>query len=250
MTTSEQWKELESKYYMFLVRRQPMVLERGEGARVWDVDGKEYLDFTSGWAVNNVGHCNEEVAKAISEQARTLVQTSNQFYSIPQLKMAQILIDNSCLDKIFICNSGAEANEGAIKLAKKYGKKNKDGAYEIITALSLPAWPASRRWAFIEFARRRGDFALAGIALYYDLDLKGRAVNAHIGAIGASDRPRRLNVAEQIVDGSSIDAEVIEAAAIAASEAFEPLETHHAPADYRRAILATLVERALLQASR
>ena len=125
MATTEQWKELESKYYMFLVRRQPMVLERGEGARVWDVDGKEYLDFTSGWAVNNVGHCNEVVADAIAEQARTLLQTSNQFYSIPQLKMAEILVENSCLDKIFICNSGAEANEGAIKLAKKYGKKIK-----------------------------------------------------------------------------------------------------------------------------
>ena len=136
MTTSEQWKELESKYYMFLVRRQPMVLERGEGARVWDVDGKEYLDFTSGWAVNNAGHCNEAVADAIAEQARTLVQTSNQFYTIPQLRLAEILVENSCLDKIFICNSGAEANEGAIKLAKKYGKKNKDGAYEIITALN------------------------------------------------------------------------------------------------------------------
>ena len=136
MTTSEQWKELESKYYLFLVRRQPMVLERGEGARVWDVDGKEYLDFTSGWAVNNAGHCNEAVADAIAEQARTLVQTSNQFYTIPQLKLAEILVENSCLDKIFICNSGAEANEGAIKLAKKYGKKNKDGAYEIITALN------------------------------------------------------------------------------------------------------------------
>ena len=136
MTTSEQWKELESKYYMFLVRRQPMVLERGEGARVWDVDGKEYLDFTSGWAVNNAGHCNEVVADAIAEQARTLVQTSNQFYTIPQLKLAEILVENSCMDKIFICNSGAEANEGAIKLAKKYGKKNKDGAYEIITALN------------------------------------------------------------------------------------------------------------------
>ena len=83
-----------------------------------DVDGKEYLDFTSGWAVNNVGHCNEVVADAIAEQARTLLQTSNQFYSIPQLKMAEILVENSCLDKIFICNSGAEANEGAIKLAK------------------------------------------------------------------------------------------------------------------------------------
>ena len=136
MATTEQWKDIESKYYMFLVRRQPMVLERGDGARVWDVDGKEYLDFTSGWAVNNVGHCNEAVADAIAEQARTLLQTSNQFYSIPQLKMAEILVENSCLDKIFICNSGAEANEGAIKLAKKYGKKNKNGAYGIITALN------------------------------------------------------------------------------------------------------------------
>ena len=136
MATTEQWKDLESKYYMFLVRRQPMVLERGEGARVWDVDGKEYLDFTSGWAVNNVGHCNEAVADAIAEQAKTLLQTSNQFYTIPQLKMAEILVENSCLDKIFICNSGAEANEGAIKLAKKYGKKNKDGAFGIITALN------------------------------------------------------------------------------------------------------------------
>ena len=136
MATTEQWKDIESKYYMFLVRRQPMVLERGDGARVWDVDGKEYLDFTSGWAVNNVGHCNEAVADAIAEQARTLLQTSNQFYSIPQLKMAEILVENSCLDKIFICNSAAEANEGAIKLAKKYGKKNKNGAYGIITALN------------------------------------------------------------------------------------------------------------------
>ena len=125
MTTSDQWKQKESDYYMFLVRRQPMVLEKGEGARVWDVEGKEYLDFTSGWAVNNAGHCNEAIAQAISEQARTLVQTSNQFYTIPQLNLAEILVENSCMDKIFICNSGAEANEGAIKLAKKYGKKNK-----------------------------------------------------------------------------------------------------------------------------
>ena len=78
------------------------------------------MDFTSGWAVNNAGHCNEAIAEAISTQARTLVQTSNQFYTIPQLKLAKILVENSCLDKIFICNSGAEANEGAIKLAKKY----------------------------------------------------------------------------------------------------------------------------------
>ena len=121
---------------MFLVRRQPMVLERGEGTRVWDTDGKEYLDFTSGWAVNNIGHSNPVMAEAISKQARTLLQTSNQFYSIPQLELAEILVENSALDKVFFCNSGAEANEGAIKLAKKYGKKNKNGAFEIITALN------------------------------------------------------------------------------------------------------------------
>ena len=136
MTSTAEWKELESKYYMFLVRRQPMVLEKGEGARVWDVDGKEYLDFTAGGAVNKAGHSNPVIAEAIAEQAKTLVQTSNQFYTIPQLKLAEILVENSCLDKIFICNSGAEANEGAIKLAKKYGKKNKNGAYHIITALN------------------------------------------------------------------------------------------------------------------
>ena len=136
MTSTAEWKEKESKYYMFLVRRQPMVIERGEGTRVWDTDGKEYLDFTSGWAVNNIGHANPVMADAIAEQARTLLQTSNQFYTIPQLKLAEILVENSCLDKAFFCNSGAEANEGAIKLAKKFGKKNRGGAHEIITALN------------------------------------------------------------------------------------------------------------------
>ena len=130
------WKEIESRYYMFVVRRQPVVIVRGEGTRVWDDGGKEYLDFTAGWAVNNVGHSNPVVADAIAEQARTLLQTSNQFYSVPQLELAQILVDNSALDRVFICNSGAEANEGAMKLARKYGKVNRGGAHEIITALN------------------------------------------------------------------------------------------------------------------
>ncbi len=134
MTTD--WKEIESRYYMFVVRRQPVVIVKGEGTRVWDDDGKEYLDFTAGWAVNNVGHSNPVVADAIAEQARTLLQTSNQFYTVPQLELAQILVDNSALDRVFICNSGAEANEGAMKLARKYGKVNRGGAYEIITALN------------------------------------------------------------------------------------------------------------------
>lgn len=134
MTTN--WTELESKYYMFVVRRQPVVIVKGDGTKVWDVDGKEYLDFTSGWAVNNAGHANEAIADAIAEQARTLLQTSNQFYTIPQLQLAEILVENSALDKVFFCNSGAEANEGAMKLARRYGVKNKNGAFEIVTALN------------------------------------------------------------------------------------------------------------------
>ncbi len=136
MPNSTDWMAKESKYYMFVVRRQPVVIERGEGTRVWDVDGKEYLDFTSGWAVNNVGHANPVVAEAIAKQAHTLLQTSNQFYTVPQLQLAELLVENSCMDRVFFCNSGAEANEGAIKLAKKYGKKSKNGAFEIITALN------------------------------------------------------------------------------------------------------------------
>ena len=130
------WMALESKYYMFCVRRQPIVIVRGQGTKVWDVDGKEYLDFTAGWAVNNIGHANPAVAEAISEQAATLLQTSNQFYTIPQIQLAQILVENSCLDRVFISNSGAEANEGAVKLARKYGKLHRNGAYEIITAFN------------------------------------------------------------------------------------------------------------------
>ena len=133
MTTD--WKEVESKYYMFVVRRQPVVIVKGDGTRVWDADGKEYLDFTSGWAVNNAGHANAAIADAISEQARTLLQTSNQFYTIPQLQLAEILVENSALDKVFFCNSGAEANEGAMKLARRYGATERGGAFEIITAL-------------------------------------------------------------------------------------------------------------------
>ena len=130
------WIDMEKQYYMFTVRRQPVVIERGEGTRAWDVDGKEYLDFCAGWAVNNLGHCHPAITQAIVEQASTLLQTSNQFYTLPQLHLAQLLVESSAMDKVFFSNSGAEANEGAVKLARKYGKKNRDGAYEVITAFS------------------------------------------------------------------------------------------------------------------
>ena len=136
MTKSSDWIEIEKKYYAQTVRRQPVVLVKGEGTRAWDADGKEYLDFVAGWAVNQLGHCHPAVTKAIAEQAGTLMQISNQFYSVPQLQLAEILVENSALDLVFFGNSGAEANEGAMKLARRYGKLNRDGAYEIITALN------------------------------------------------------------------------------------------------------------------
>ena len=132
--SASDWMDLEKQYYMFTVRRQPVVIQRGEGTRVWDVDGKEYLDFCAGWAVNNLGHSHPAITQAITEQAGTLLQTSNQFYTVPQLQLAQILVENSALDKVFFCNSGAEAIEGCLKLARKYGKRERNGATEIITA--------------------------------------------------------------------------------------------------------------------
>jgi len=126
------WKEIESRVFMTTGRRMPVVLERGEGSRVWDDAGKQYLDFFGGPAVHALGHCHPVVVKAIEEQARKLIHVSNAVYSIPQLKLAQVLEENSVFDRVYFSNSGAEANEAAIKLARKWGRDNKNGANEII----------------------------------------------------------------------------------------------------------------------
>ena len=130
------WQELERKYLMNTFKRLPVTLVRGEGVRVWDDSGREYLDFVGGWAVNVLGHAHPEIVHAVSEQARTLIQISNQFYTVPQIRLAELLVENSCFDKVFFCNSGAEAAEGAVKLARRYGKLHLNGAYEVITAMS------------------------------------------------------------------------------------------------------------------
>jgi acetylornithine/N-succinyldiaminopimelate aminotransferase len=125
----------ERELYMRTFARQPITLVRGEGVRVWDDTGREYLDFLAGVAVNALGHCAPAIVEAITAQAHTLIHTSNIYHTVPQLELARLLIDNSCLDRIFYANSGAEANECAIKLARKWGKLHRDGAYEIITCL-------------------------------------------------------------------------------------------------------------------
>ncbi|SHE79643.1 acetylornithine transaminase [Desulforamulus putei] len=123
------------QYVMNTYGRLPMALVKGEGCWVWDADGKRYLDFVGGLAVNSLGHAHPKVAEAVCRQARTLLHCSNLYWIEPQVKLAKILVENSCAGKVFFCNSGAEANEGAIKLARKYAKLNLGpDKYEIITA--------------------------------------------------------------------------------------------------------------------
>src|SRR6266513_5506653 len=137
MTTTEtnkrDWVALEHKYYQGTFKRQPLTLVRGEGARVWDSDGKVYLDFVAGIAVNVLGHCHPAIVQAVQHQVTQLVHVSNLYYNIRQIELAELLGQRSDGMRSFFSNSGAEANEGAIKLARKFGRVHHNGAYEIIS---------------------------------------------------------------------------------------------------------------------
>lgn len=118
---------------MFITHRPELVFERGEGSWLYDHDGRKYLDFIQGWAVNCLGHCPPEIAAALTEQAGKLINPSPAFYNGPMVELASLLTANSVFDRVFFANTGAEANEGAIKLARKWGRLNRAGAHEIIT---------------------------------------------------------------------------------------------------------------------
>jgi acetylornithine/N-succinyldiaminopimelate aminotransferase len=118
---------------MDITARPQTVFVRGEGSYLWDDTGKRYLDFIQGWAVNCLGHAPSCVAEAVAEQAKLLITPSPAYYNAASLKLAKALVDASAFDQVFFANSGAEANEGAIKLARKFGAKHRDGAFEIIT---------------------------------------------------------------------------------------------------------------------
>jgi acetylornithine/N-succinyldiaminopimelate aminotransferase len=118
---------------MDITARPQTVFVRGEGSWLWDDTGKRYLDFIQGWAVNCLGHAPSCVAEAVAEQARLLITPSPAYYNAASLRLAKALTEVSCFDQVFFANSGAEANEGAIKLARKFGAKHKGGAFEIIT---------------------------------------------------------------------------------------------------------------------
>jgi acetylornithine aminotransferase/acetylornithine/N-succinyldiaminopimelate aminotransferase len=130
---SRDWLALEKQYYQGTFARQPVAFVRGEGVHVWDSTGREYLDFVAGIAVNILGHCHPAVVDAVCEQARQLVHVSNLYVNTRQVELAEQLFHKSNGMRAFFSNSGAEANEGAIKLARKFGRTQRGGAYEIIS---------------------------------------------------------------------------------------------------------------------
>ena len=160
------WQEMDKKYYMQTIVRDPVTIVKGKGARVWDDKGKKYLDFVGGLAVNCLGHCHPVVVNAIKKQAGTLMQTSLWYYSPPMLQLAELLVKNSCLDRVFICNSGLEANEGAVKLARRYGALKLNGAYEVITTFELFSRPFSGDDGSYRAAEDAGTFSTAARWLY------------------------------------------------------------------------------------
>jgi len=127
--------ELAEQYLMQTGRRLPVTFVRGEGCLLYDEDGKEYLDMVAGIAVNVLGHSHPDIARSLTGQARTLIHTSNLYFTRPQVELARRLVELSFPSRVFVCNSGAEANEAAIKIARKWGTRNRDGAFEIITSV-------------------------------------------------------------------------------------------------------------------
>lgn len=131
---TEELKDFAAKYLMQTYARQPISIVRGRGAKVYDMEGREYIDFVGGIAVNILGHGHPDLVQAIQRQAAQLIHVSNLYYTEPQIRLAQMLVDHSCADRVFFCNSGAEANEAAIKLARRYGhEKHGANRFEIIT---------------------------------------------------------------------------------------------------------------------
>ena len=126
------WIERESKYLFQNYGRQPIVIERGEGSRVWDSEGNEYLDFVGGLAVTSLGHSHPAVTAAAAAQAERLIHISNLYYTTPMIELAELLVENSPLDRVFFCNSGSEAIEAAIKIARRWGHDERGGKHGII----------------------------------------------------------------------------------------------------------------------
>lgn len=184
---SKELMEKESQVILGTYKRFPVVLEKGQGARVWDKDGKEYLDFLAGIAVNSLGHNHPKLTKALNEQIGKLMHISNLYYNEVGILLADLLIKLTFPGKVFYCNSGTEANEAAIKLARKYGKTKLGGKTEIITTLgsfhgrTLGSLAATAQPKYQEaFQPLPGDFVYVP---YNDLEAMEKAITSQTCAI-------------------------------------------------------------------
>src|SRR3989339_525470 len=134
METKKLLKTAETKL-LKVTNRPDIIMQSGQGLNLMDTEGNEYLDFIGGGAVNCLGHSTKVIADVLAEQSRTLVNASPSFYNVPMLEYADLLTRHCCFDRVFFTSTGAEANEGAIKLARQYGSRFKNGASDIITTL-------------------------------------------------------------------------------------------------------------------
>lgn len=187
-THTDKWIAEGDQVLMPTYARFPLVLKAGIGATVTDVDGKTYLDFVSGIAVNALGHCDPELVQQVQEQAAMLLHVSNLYYNLPQITLAKALVQNSFADKVFFCNSGAEAVEAAIKLARKFAKEKMSGdRFEIITAKGAFHGRTMAALAATGQAKYQAGFEpiLPGFqqVSFDDADALARAVNKNTAAV-------------------------------------------------------------------
>ena len=188
MTRFEALKAREEKLLCRTYGRYPVCVSRAKGSKMWDVDGKEYLDLLSGIAVTALGHCNEELAEVIGEQAKKLIHVSNLFYQEEQLDLAERLLKTCHMDKVFFCNSGAEANEAAIKIARRYQQRVKNTErYEIITfshafhGRTLATLAATGQEKYLDgFSPRTDGFVQAA---WHDIEALKKAVTDKTAAV-------------------------------------------------------------------
>lgn len=183
--TNQAFEKLDKQHYLQTFRRFPITLAKGKGSRVWDVEGKEYIDVLAGIAVNSVGHCHPNVTKAIQQQAEQLMHISNFYVSEPQANLSKKLVELSGLDRVFLTNSGAESVEGALKLARKYGHSKGKGG----TTISMQGCFHGRTLATIATGKKAMQNGFAPIpegfkqAQFNDFDSVVNAVSDDVSAI-------------------------------------------------------------------
>lgn len=179
--------QIADKKLLKVTNRPNIIMDKGDGLYLYDIEGKQYLDFIGGWAVNCLGHCPKVISDILSKQSTSLINASPSFYNTPMLEYADLLIKNCCFERVFFTSTGAEANEGAIKLARKYGAKHRKGAAEIITThqgfhgrtLTTMSASGKKQWDYLFEPKTKGFIK----TIYNDFESINNAVTENTCAI-------------------------------------------------------------------